>query len=287
MNQVSDNLPRLSVLLPTYRQPQVLLLTIRDLVKQDYPRGLWELVLLDDGSGDASAQLAVAATPTDIPLTVRRHPSGGIYSHARIFNQLLKLADPGSEVFVHIEDSRVRPDYLRRHANWHQGDSLALVTGPMCEGAAETFAPEACGRWELMQMSGATVDAYKCCFQAIFAKSMSYRRRLAGQLTDGLSGGPFDEAMSGWGYHETEFAYRAEAAGVLCVYDVRCGVYHPSHEARDDLEYRGVNRDSMMKEGASKNVAYLCAKHGLSALPDWKVGVPLESPQLPRASSEP
>ena len=79
--------------------------------------------------------------------------------------------------------------------------------------------------------------------------------RLIAKLKDQADGaGPFDDHMTGWGYHETEFAYRAEAAGAACVYDIDCGVYHPAHNPRDEVEYRGVHRTRYRPKTASRTL---------------------------------
>jgi glycosyltransferase involved in cell wall biosynthesis len=258
----------------------MLVLTLRDLGTQDYPADAWELVVLDDGSRDGSTQISLMAIPDDIRITVKRWPVGGTYSHATLFNELLRLANPDSDVFVHVEDVRLRTDFLLQHAKWHRREQMFLVTGPMCEGYEETFEPTACSRWTLMRMSGVLSQAYQCCFQAVFAKSMSYSRALLKALKD--SGDPnfFDSSMSGWGYHETEFALRAERAGAICVYDTACAVYHPIHRTRDELKYRGVRRAQAQSEGTARNVEYLCRKHGLVQLPEWRTGRPIEPPPI-------
>jgi GT2 family glycosyltransferase len=266
---------KLSVLLPTYRQPEALVLTLRDLQQQDYPPEAWELVILDDGSRDATSQLALASVANDIAVTLKRSPRGGTYSHAALFNELLRLADPATQVLVNVEDARLRPDLLRQHAKWHTDSSLRLVSGPMYEGPKETFEAETCDRWKLMEISGVTASAYRCCFQAVFAKSMSYSAALRDALTEPSAAGPFDEAMTGYGYHENEFALRASLAGATCIYDTTCGVYHPLHHQRDERDYRGIDRTSAQKAGMQANVDYLCDKHGLDRLPDWEVGIPL------------
>ena len=277
--------PYLSVLLPTYRQPAMLLLTLRDLAGQVYPRDRWELVVLDDGSRDPSALIAVAAFAANVPLTLHRMPLGGCYSHAKLFNEMLRLTSPGAEVFVHVEDVRVRSDFLAQHAKWHGGPGLRLVTGAMFEAPQESYERESCSRWNLMRMSGVESCAYECCFQSVFAKSMSYSTQLRELLSAPSAGGPFDAAMTGWGYQETEFAYRAALAGASCIYDLACGVYHPSHSTRDEDEYRKVDRARLKRHGTNANVRYLCLKHGISALPGWKVGVPTACEETPCTAS--
>jgi len=272
--------PQISVLLPTYRQPESLVLTLRDLSEQEYPHHAWQLVVIDDGSCDASGQIALMTFSQQIPVTVKRLVSGGMYCHAMLLNELVRLAHPATEVYVHVEDVRLRSNFLLQHAKWHRTNSHFLVTGPMCEGPVETFDPSACARWRLMEMSGTRCDAYRCCFQAVYAKSMSYSRALLNALGNGNLAGIFDESMTGWGYQETEFAYRAEASGATCVYDARCGVYHPAHNVRDELNYREIDRAQQIAEGSRQNTHYLCRKHGLPELPQWRIGEPLSSPPL-------
>ena len=132
--------------------------------------------MIDDGSQDHSATQALLTFSQDHPVTLKRLPTGGRYRHATLLNELLRLADPATDVYIHVEDVRLQADFLGQHAKWHQGAEIFLVTGPMCEGPAETFEPSACQRWRLMEMSGVPARSYRCCFQAVFAKSMSYSR---------------------------------------------------------------------------------------------------------------
>jgi len=271
--------PYLSVLMSTYRQPGILVKTLRDLSNQTFPSDALELILIDDGRGDGSAKIAMTAVPDDVPVVIKRVPQDyrENYAHAELFNELLRLSDTGTDRFVHVEDVRFRSDFLAQHAKWSYEEDLTLVTGPSCESDTETFDPAACDRWELMQMSGKESDSYRCGFRSIWAKSMSYSRDLVSQLSD--QNGPFDGDMSDWGYHEVEFAYRAEKeAGARCIYDVGCAVYHPPHNSRDEREYRGINREQRTEVGEAQNVEYICKKHGLSELPSWQVGEPIERP---------
>lgn len=265
---------RLAVLLPTFRQPDLLMLTLRDLSDQDYSAEGWSLVVIDDGSKDSTNVIATTCAPTSVESIICRRVTSGTYSHAMLFNEMLRLAPADCDVFVHVEDVRLRPDFLRQHAKWHTGGRHNLVTGPMCEAPDETFNPEACSRWSLMKDAAAESGACRCCFQAIFAKSMSYSRDLVSSLTPSGGNGPFDEAMVGWGYHETEFAFRASHAGWTCVYDRACAVFHPPHGARDE-RYRGIDRDALRTEGTDRNLAYLCDKHEIAEMPGWQHGKPL------------
>ncbi len=267
-------IPFLSVLLPTYRQPEVLVQTVRDLNQQTYPEDSWELVVLDDGSFDGSDIIALETITEDIPFTLKRRAvdHGGENEHANLFNELVRLAAPDTDVFVHVEDVRLQEDYLHHHAKWHQSDQYNLVTGPMYEAPRETFDPEECDRWELMEMGG-DAEAYRCGFRSIWAKSMSYPQELVARLKELDGGSPFDGEMEDWGYHEIEFAYRASYhADAQCIYDTNCGVYHRPHNPRDELSHRGIQREEEKEQGEEQNTEYICDKHGIDALPSWQIG---------------
>jgi len=274
--------PNISVVLPTFRQPEVLIQTIRDLRYQTYPEDLWELIILDDGSRDGSDVIGAESFRNDVPFVLKRlPPNDQTYSHASLFNELVRLARPETELIVHAEDVRLQEDFLYHHAKWSQVDETTLVTGPICEGPLETFEREDCERWELMGMSGEDTEAYECGFRSVWAKTMSYSVDLVERLSELEGGEPFDSDMSDWGFHEVEFAYRAsELADAKCVYDVNCSVYHPPHNQRDERIHREVDRSATMEDGESKNTEYVCEKHGLDELPSWKSGEPITPPTI-------
>lgn len=272
------SVPRVSVMLATYRQPEVLAGTLEDLARQDYPADSWELIVVDDGSNDKSSLTVLSGFSARVSLTIQRRISGGKYAHASLFNELLRLANPSSSVFIHVEDVRLKKNFISRHARWHKGKKLFLVSGSMCEGPKINFNPAADRRWPLMQMAGQGSEAFACCFQAIFAKSMSYTRVLTDKLKVDGETDVFDSQMSGWGYHEVEFAYRATLVGATCVYDTGCAVYHPPHRYKNEIQRREINREAAIREGQERNVSYLCKKHGLPRLPDWQVGKPIRCP---------
>jgi len=261
----------------------VLVQTLRDLNRQTYPSESWELVVIDDGSGDGSDIIVFETLSDEVPVQLRRYPpgSGGTNSHALLFNELIELSSPETDRLIHVEDVRIQDDFLAHHAKWQTGNEEFLVTGPMCEQAQETFDPSTCSRWKLVQDGAADGRAFTCGFRSIWAKSMSYSVSLVRQLTELGGGSPFDAAMRDWGYHETEFAYRASNhAGATCVYDVDCAVYHPAHSPRDERLYRGFDREAELDEGEDQNVTYVCEKHDIFELPPWQSGESIERPDL-------
>jgi hypothetical protein len=74
--------------------------------------------------------------------------------------------------------------------------------------------------------------------------------------------------MTGWGYHEVEFAYRLTQTGALVVYDPAAGVFHREHTPESEAG-RGLDRPTILQADTARNEAYLLRKHALPRLPRW------------------
>ena len=70
--------PFVSVVVPVYNRPRDIQICLRSLFTQTYPRGAYEIVVVDDGSTDDTAEVARAAgREWDGALTVIGKPNGG------------------------------------------------------------------------------------------------------------------------------------------------------------------------------------------------------------------
>lgn len=260
-------LPYVTVYSITYRQKQILRQTLSDLFGQTYPVSRYEIVVLDDGSNDGTLELLyLLASRSPVPMKILSVDHEADYLSAKRFNQCVASASPLTDVFVHVEDVIVRPDFIWQHVKWHMQSVPSLVSGAMFEGEIVT--------WDLAASDpdrrylAPNADPVECDFQAAWAKSLSYTRAMMASIWQEPYDRPFDERMTGWGYHEVEFAWRMLQAGVHIIYDPAAGVFHPPH-VREAERLRGFDRASVMEEGESKNIDYLCRKHGLSGLDEW------------------
>lgn len=122
MLQTADP-PLLSVIVPAYRCADMLQRCLSGLIASDCPRSAWELIVVDDDSGDDTA--AVAASLADRVFTIPGGPRGPAFArntggeHAR------------GAVLVFIDaDVVVAPDALRRFATrFDDAPALAAVFG--------------------------------------------------------------------------------------------------------------------------------------------------------------
>jgi len=103
---------------------------------------------------------------------------------------------------------------------------------------------------------------------AVWGASLSYPRALVERLRAEPHELPYDELMTGWGFHEVEFAYRAVRAGATLVYDPAVGVFHRRHGMIADRGRRIDHARSRDRDG-HRNAEYVRTKHRLEALPRW------------------
>lgn len=261
------DLPYVTVYSITYRQKPVLRQTLRGIFDQNYPWDLYEIVVLDDGSEDGTLELlSEIANRSPVPMKILSVTHEADYLSAKRFNQCIAAAHPQTSVFVHVEDAILRPDFIWQHVKWHLQPDPSLVSGATFEGETVTWDFNACDPdRRYLTIDGSPVE---CDFQAAWAKSMSYTRLMMTLIWRDPYDRPFDERMTGWGYHEVEFALRMLQAGAHIVYDPAAGVFHPRHTPATERA-RGLDREALVREGESRNIEYLCCKHGISGLDAW------------------
>ncbi len=258
-----SELPRITVFTITYNQREKVVALTSDLAGQSYPTDRFEVVVLDDGGTDGTADALNARTDLPYRLTVLSRPREAAYLSGRRWNECIAAA-PDADVLVQVDDVRVRPDFVARHAAWHTGGPT-MVTGAKFEGDEETWDLASCRRAHLAGPGG---EARTTIWTAVWGASLSYPRTLVETLRHEPHERPYDERMVGWGFHEVELAYRAAAAGARIVYDPAVGVFHQNHTPGND-QGRGIDHARAASTGSVRNEAYLLTKHGLASLPRW------------------
>ena len=121
----SMHAPRLSVIVPVYRDGAVLAESLEAIAESDLPREQWELIVVDDASTDGTAQVASRWADLVVRLPGSRH--GPAYARNRGFEvargQYMAFIDP---------DVRVRADTLRRFASILDDDpAVSAVFGSL------------------------------------------------------------------------------------------------------------------------------------------------------------
>ncbi len=234
-----------SVVVPYYAQPEVLARTLAALESQTYPRALFEVVVVDDGSPE------VLAWPRSTPLEVKvvRQEDRG-FGLARARNTGVRTAAHDIVVFLDA-DMLPEADWLAAHARWHHAvpDAVTLglrahvpvdgVDGEMIRKRPGTLQELFEGRkvdpsWvesHLRRTDDLTSKADDP-FRFIVGANFGIRREFY-ELVGG-----FDESFTQWGMEDTELAYRAYTRGGLLVPVRDAFAYHqgPREEGRAEKD---------------------------------------------------
>ena len=213
-----------SVIVPSYKTPaETLARTLAALEGQTYPRDLFEVVIVDDGSQPPLER--PRATPLDVKV-VRQERCG--FGVAKARNTGVRAAAHDILLFLD-SDLLVEARWMAAHARWHHAVSDALTLGRHAYVAMDGIDAETIRRRpgslqelfsdrpadpeieELMLRTNDLTTRADDVFQAMmggnFGIGKSFYRLLGGM----------DESFARWGMEDTEFAYRAYARGGLLV----------------------------------------------------------------------
>ena len=213
-----------SVIVPCFEAPSALALTLAGLERQNYPRELFEVVIVDDGSEPPLRR--PDRTPLDVRV-VRQERHG--FGLARARNAGARSAVHGILVFLD-GDVIAESGLLAAHARWHHTVTDALTMG-FCAyvsavgidaaavrgqpGSLRTlFAGQAYDRPWLerhMVRTGDLTLRYDDLFRAVTGHNLGISRAFFEEV------GGFDETFTRYGGEDTEFGYRVQMRGGLLV----------------------------------------------------------------------
>ena len=223
--EFTPSLP-VSVVMPSYRTPAaVLARTLAALEGQTYPRDLFEVVIVDDGS---EPPLAAPRSPLDVRV-VRQERRGYRVGTPRARNTGVRAAAHG--IILCLEsDMLAEAGWMAAHARWHHAVSDAVTVGLRAHVAVddvdphtirrrpgtlgELFADRPCDPpWveehlrRTRELTAPTDDLFHVLVGGNFGIGREFYRTLGGS----------DESFVRWGIEDQELAYRAATRGGLLV----------------------------------------------------------------------
>ena len=258
----SDFRPALpvSVIVPFYQShAHALPKTLAALERQSYPRRLFEVVIVDDGSDPPLAPVR------DLPFEAKVvHQERRGFGLARARNAGVRNAAHDILLFLD-SDVLAGPGWIAAHARWHHGVADALTLGGMSYVDTQDVDAEAVRGTEdslVGLLAGRRADPPRSegllrrtndlrakddtIFMAMAGNSFGVRRAFYEEI------GGSDESFARWGYEDTEFAYRAYVRGGLLV-PVRDAVAW--HQGRFDEE-RSRRGSQAQRPMASHRIAH-------------------------------
>lgn len=208
---------RLSVIMPCYNARATLPRALAALAQQDLAAETFEVLVVDDGSTDGSAEVAEAARSSFL-LRVLRQANHGIAAtrnlgaaHAR--GQVLLFVDP--DVFA-------RPSLLRAHLRHYTNGARRLaVQGPTVADPETLTTPfmritNLMPHFELVYRNRSNMSP-----QLVVGRNFSVSRAAFD------AAGGFDDGFRGYGLEDVEFAFRLRRAGGVIKYEPDAvGLHH-------------------------------------------------------------
>ena len=217
-----------SVVIPAHRPPAAALArTLAALERQTYPRRLFEVVVVDDGSDPP------VALPQEPPFACRivRQPRRG-FGLARARNTGARAASRPILLFLDC-DVLVESSWIAAHARWHHAVSDAVsvarvadvpLDGPLGELDADAVRARSGAFADLLSAGGGATprpgEGHLLRTGGLTSRADDpYRALLGGNFGIGRafyeSLGGHDESFTRWGMEEIEFGYRAYLRGAL------------------------------------------------------------------------
>ena len=228
--EVFEPLLPVTVVVPYYETPQALSLTLAGLERQTYPRDLFEVVVVDDGS-DPPLDLAELDLAGPSPLSLRVvHQEDLGFGLARARNNGARAAQGDVLVFLDC-DMVPEADWLAAHARWHHaaGDLLTLgfrhhveVDGISAADVrdrpgslAAMFEGRPIQRPEWIERRMEATEDLASDADDVFRAVTGGNFAVSKTLFD--AAGTFDESFTQWGSEDIEFGWRAYALGAVLV----------------------------------------------------------------------
>ncbi len=239
-----------SVVVPYFEAPEALELTLAALECQTYPRDLFEVVVVDDGSA------VPLETPgyTDLDVRVVRQEDLG-FGLARARNTGARAASYGILIFLDC-DMMPEAGWLAAHARWHHvvSDVLTLgfrahvevggVDAGLVRGRSGSlgglFSDRRSDRPEWIEFHMARTNDLTSTADDLFRVVTGGNLGVGRAFFEEVGG--FDESFTQWGAEDTEFGYRAYTRGGLLVPEREAFCWHqgvgatPSEEEKQSLE---------------------------------------------------
>jgi glycosyltransferase involved in cell wall biosynthesis len=241
-----------SVVIPTYNNVRVLARTLDALLAQTFPPDRYEIVVIDDGSTDGTAEMVRRVCG---PVSIRyvAQPNSG---RAAARNLGARVAR-GRIVLFLDSDFFADPALLAEHVKHYPPDARRIGI----QGASRTHPETLVTPFMRAREVYLEVPPGPPGRISLFRVST---RNLSLLRAEFMDAGGFDEAFGGYGWEDIELAWRLYARGVRFTYEPRAVGDHYQVQDLDGL------REKMRQGGRA--AVYFWWKYGRS----WWLGARLE-----------
>lgn len=244
---------RVSFVVPTFRRPDVLRSTLTALLQVDYAAEDYEVVVVDDGSGDATADVVSALAANDTRIRYHPQQNSGV---ATARNNGARAAT--GELLIFLDDDMlVQSDHIRAHIAVRERYGDCLVNGhwEFSDATRRSLEQTPFGRYRLVledevreRFDRIELGQGRSEVTSVTAANLGISARTFAAL------GGFDERFPYAGYEDQEFSYRAREAGHRFIYDRAIQLGHNDERVTLEQFARRYQRGAV-------TAVYLAAMH--------------------------
>lgn len=259
-HHLSNEKLRISLIIPVRNRQEHLTLCLAALAKQTLPKDQYEIIVIDDGSSDASAEIA-RQSGAKVIRSSHKGPSAA---------RNLGIEQASGEIILFLDaDILVEPDFLAKLQERHARTNDLLLLGArrhLPEGATtyENQPVRLDSREKLLKGYSYCLShlnhpwslAYTCVFSV--SKSLLEQER-------------FDESFTGWGLEDIEFAFRLCQRGARAAFSPCIPGYHLYHDRTFDAK---------RYESWLANLARFTAKHSHPGVQSFNLFKPVFNPAV-------
>jgi cellulose synthase/poly-beta-1,6-N-acetylglucosamine synthase-like glycosyltransferase len=120
-----DELPTVSVVIPAWNEERSIARTLRSVLKSDYPKELFEVIVIDDGSKDKTYQIAKKFQSKNVRIFTKENGGKGT-----ALNFALKKCK-GEIIFSMDADTFIKPNSIKEMTRYFKNSQVMLVSPSM------------------------------------------------------------------------------------------------------------------------------------------------------------
>lgn len=202
--------PSISVIIPSRNGAARLGETLRSLAAEQAPASV-ETIVVDDGSDDATSEIAASA---DLPwgaVRVLRHDA----PRGRAAACNLGVASAVGELILILDDDMtLRSGAIEAHRSFHRAQSDAAARGRMVQATVE---PASCFR-RFLAREAAGEERRLLASRVDLPFALCQTGHFSIRKSTFLEAGGFDASITRYGFEDIELGFRLAARGVRLVY---------------------------------------------------------------------
>ena len=201
---------KISIVIPTYNQKEILAKTLDYLILQDYRRDQYEIIVVDDGSSDGTQEMVKSKMGSGVSLRYFYQKQRGPH-----FARNLGIEKARGEIVIFVDsDIFAPPNFISEHVKSHEALGDVVVSGPAVRTANVDNVFANINRRKTKKL------LFDFSGPSLITSNLSVKRTFLIRV------GGFDEEFTGFGWHDWELGFRLKKLGLKAKRNINAIVCH-------------------------------------------------------------